>query len=289
MSTSSSKSAGELAPSAPVFSYAQAAKGQSPSVTASSTPAKSGSETSEITPKKSFNSRPEDFEATEIGTSEQGGKENHSSPNDSKDVSPSKDSSSSLDTPAISDSSAPVVTQMSESLSHNTLSNPGSPNYGTTSTSTLPKEDDVSATPNGSSESTWEKVSQTSNNEDKESTKVDGDDEDSKLTTWEHVPTPAQLKEAPLPAVNIWQKRAKDMQAKSGKELKGSQSLSSTNPRVEFGSGSGSRKDQDQASDNKKKPKTSPQGVDKKYDGPLVRGPGRSGEGILLWHVQFLP
>ena len=96
-----------------------------------------------------------------------------------------------------------------------TPSAPSSPSYGTTSITTLPKDDDVFATPNGSSESTWEKISQTSQNGERPLDKTNEDDEDAKISMWEHVPASAQLKEAPPPAFNIWQKRALDAQAKA--------------------------------------------------------------------------
>ena len=96
-----------------------------------------------------------------------------------------------------------------------TPSAPSSPSYGTTSITTLLKDDDVFATPNGSSESTWEKISQTSQNGERSLDKTNEDDEDAKISTWEHVPVSAQLKEAPPPAFNIWQKRALDAQAKA--------------------------------------------------------------------------
>ena len=61
--------------------------------------------------------------------------------------------------------------------------------------------------------STWEKGSEESPTE-ASGNKVEGDGDDSKLSTWEHVQKP-QFKEAPPPTVNFWQKRAMDAQAKA--------------------------------------------------------------------------
>ena len=74
------------------------------------------------------------------------------------------------------------------------------------------KEDDIFSSSN-EAEASWDKLSQHSQVE-RSSSKTDGDTDDSKLSTWEHVDAP-QFKEAPLPAVNIWQKRAQDLEAKA--------------------------------------------------------------------------
>ena len=82
------------------------------------------------------------------------------------------------------------------------------------STAITSKEDDISVTANGS-ESGWERLSQASNTDEKKDGKVEGDGDDSKLSSWEQVPAPPPLKEAPPPSVNIWQKRAADAQNKA--------------------------------------------------------------------------
>ena len=120
----------------------------------------------------------------------------------------------------------------SVNASHNDQSVPNSHNFsqGTSSTSLSTgqvgqplKEDDVFTT-NNESDSTWDKISQGSQ-VGMTSDKFEVDAEDTKLSTWEHVQSP-QLKEAPIPSVNIWQKRALDMQARA-KEQKPSSSLGS--------------------------------------------------------------
>ena len=77
------------------------------------------------------------------------------------------------------------------------------------------KDTEGAATPNESSEPGWENVSQQSQADEKQPGKEDWEGDDSKLSTWEHVSATVGLKEAPPPAVNPWQKRAMDQQAKS--------------------------------------------------------------------------
>ena len=92
---------------------------------------------------------------------------------------------------------------------------PSSPDYGSASTSTLPKEEDGCATQNGSSESTWEKQSQSSQNGAKEGEKAESGKRDSETTSWaDDTPTPTALRDAPPPAVNFWEQR-KELQAKA--------------------------------------------------------------------------
>ena len=97
-------------------------------------------------------------------------------------------------------------------------SHPSSPEYGTTSTSTLPKEDDGFTTGNGSSDSTWDKRSQSSGNEGKAAEKLESEEQPNLpiATTWdEEAPAPPQLKEAPPPMINFWQQRKEAQDAKS--------------------------------------------------------------------------
>ena len=93
------------------------------------------------------------------------------------------------------------------------------------------KGDDVFTTSN-EADSAWEQVSQESQTE-ASSGKVEGDGDDSKLSTWEHVQKP-QLKEAPIPTVNFWQKRAMDAKASKAKDALDS----SPNPQQNHGSSS---------------------------------------------------
>ena len=117
---------------------------------------------------------------------------------------------------------------------------PPSPNLSSVSTSTLPKEEGISATPNASSDSTWEKQSQASQIDEKPSEtglenvggkegekttegasdKSEEEKVESPSAVWDQLAASSQLKDAPLPAFNIWQQRALDQKAKASKDTK---------------------------------------------------------------------
>ncbi|MCJ1311470.1 hypothetical protein MMC25_005141 [Agyrium rufum] len=86
------------------------------------------------------------------------------------------------------------------------------------SASTLQKEDEISPTPNGSSDSTWEKSSQTSQNGDKSNARRDQEKGETPSEVWDQLTAATQLREAPIPTVNIWRQRALDLRTKGGKE-----------------------------------------------------------------------
>lgn len=100
------------------------------------------------------------------------------------------------------------------------VSGTSSPSVGTTSTSTTGKDDEVN-TPNGTSDSTWDKQSQASGTE-KPSNGTEGTKGKSNSTSEKEKAPPKELKVAPLPAVNIWQQRkeAQDAKAKAMAALK---------------------------------------------------------------------
>lgn len=192
---------------ASTFSYAEAAKGRTPSMTASSAPKSLLDESEQQPPNSSsFPSagqasvpngvgddrgvaegpRHVHEEATKptkvqiVDSENDGGKEEQTTPNPKS---------------GIGATSSPQLSSNTASLSL--------------------KNDDTSATPAESTESqTWEKASQESQADEKMSRKVEEDGDDNKLSIWEHLPTAPQLKEAPPPAVNIWAQRAMDAQAK---------------------------------------------------------------------------
>lgn len=85
-----------------------------------------------------------------------------------------------------------------------------SPSVGASSTSTLLQEDEGSNTPNGTSESTWDKQSQASGT----AKQTNGQDAKEKSEEDKKVPL-KELKAAPLPAVNIWQQRIEAQEAKA--------------------------------------------------------------------------
>ena len=93
---------------------------------------------------------------------------------------------------------------------------PSSPDFGTASTSTLPKEDDPFSTQNGSSDSTWDKQSENSQNGSKGAEKADADKQQDEALSWsDGVPAPLALKDAPPPTFNYWQQRKEAQEAKA--------------------------------------------------------------------------
>ncbi|KAI9710905.1 MAG: hypothetical protein M1820_002340 [Bogoriella megaspora] len=101
----------------------------------------------------------------------------------------------------VSPSQTPSESQMTA------VSTVSTPEFGTSSTSTLAEKEDVASIPNAPSETTWESKSQTSNTAEKATSQkepsIKGDESVQE--------TP--LKEAPPPPVNVWAQRAKDQQA----------------------------------------------------------------------------
>ena len=218
--TTTQKPVGELTQNTPVFSYAQAAKGRSPSAPSPIPPSKAFPDTTEADSKKTPN-------AETVA----------SSPEPSKTL--TKRTASEDHVPrgeTLNDSDEPRLTQSGEihAATDNTISSsdnssstklakqipstPSSPDYGITSTSTLPKEEDMFSTVNGSSDATSDKQSQSSQNGNglsKSGEKAEAEREHSATAPWdEETPAAASLKEALPPAVNIWQQR-KEAQAKS--------------------------------------------------------------------------
>ena len=186
----------DMAPSGPVFSYAQAARGRSTSVSH----LLSKSETLDVRVK----SLPQ-----------------HSKDWAEESESPSGDHESEPRT-LKNTGSTPPLPQTSPEVKQQTATStmPSSPDPSTVSTSTLPKEDDLFITTNGSSDSTWDKQSQTSQSAEKMTNRDETDKEDAKSPIWDQPSSATHLKEASPPTVNIWQQRALEKQAKAGKEPK---------------------------------------------------------------------
>lgn len=211
MATTNRKSLGD-APSTPAvpFSYAQAAKGISSSGP-SAVPSKAPS--SSTLPSKDTGASSSSVEASAGAASSQSTtveregvkeKDNHDA------VSANTDSQANT---------AGKQPRDSTSLPNDTENLP-SPEFGMSSTSTLPREDDVCSLKNGSSESTWEVISQTSNNAEKPSEDNEqkpGKDKGKKKSTSKEKekPAPKLLQEAPIPPVNVWKQRAEEAKAKA--------------------------------------------------------------------------
>lgn len=204
----------------PMFSYAQAAMGRSPSL--SHRPKKPLSDTTETGTK---DQRVENLDELEKVVTPRRASEGQIAP---------KIESEHKTERAIN--SAPALPPKSPAVSHTAVSTPTTPDLSSLSVSTtLPKEDDLFVRTNGSSDSTFDKHSQTSQNGEENDSKSgaenDGEggvensekegveNEDAKALSWDQVPAASQLRPAPPPSFNIWDQR-KEKQAKASKDLR---------------------------------------------------------------------
>ena len=209
MAATAQRSSGDLGQTTPTLTYALAAKGRSPSVPSLPPNGKALSDTTESGPKRCSSSGSRDPTANptkaptkrtasetrtpQVSVATAGEEQQRVQDSEVKDIIKS-------DNGAEKPSSAPQPQLIASS--------PSSPEFGVTSTSTLPKEDDGFSNVNGSSESTWDKQSQTSQNGSKGVEKVDTEKEQATKISWdEEAPAPASLKEAPPPQINIWHQR----------------------------------------------------------------------------------
>lgn len=231
MSAALHKPLSEASPVSSTFSYAQAAKGRSPSVPSSLPSGKALSENTELgarrtsvpDPETSMLSHPKPLaEGSPSLDRDQVG----SIANDRPEPAPCNDAKSVLkNAPSTLASGPPMQPQV-------TVSTPSSPSFGTASTSTLPKEDEQSSTANGSSDSTWDKQSQGSQNGNKNIEKIESDKAQSTTPAWtDEGSSSVSLKEAPPPAVNFWQhrKEIQDANAKR-KQVAGLQTTKPASP-----------------------------------------------------------
>ena len=218
--TTTQKPVGELTQNTPVFSYAQAAKGRSPSAPSPIPTSKAFSDTTEADSKKASNpetgtSSPE---LSKIST-KRTASEDHAPQGETLNGSDERRPAQPGEThPAARNGISSSDTSSSAKPAKQISSTPSSPDYGITSTSTLPKEDDMFSTVNGSSDATSDKQSQSSqigNGLSKSGEKAEAEKEQTSTVPWdEENPAAASLKEALPPAVNVWQQR-KEAQAKS--------------------------------------------------------------------------
>ena len=208
MPATAQKSSGDLAQTTPALTYALAAKGRSPSVPLLLANSKALSDTTENSLKRSSSSSSRDTTANPSKTTTKRTASETRTPQrervlegeEQQRVQHSDIKGAKSDDVAEKPSSAAQLQPMASA--------PSSPEYGITSTSTLPKEEDTFSTVNGSSESTWDKQSQTSQNGSKGGEKADTEKEQAPKMSWdEEAPAPVSLKEAPPPPINIWQQR----------------------------------------------------------------------------------
>jgi la-related protein 1 len=197
------------------FSYAQAAKGiLSSNASAQSSRVTSGA-IAPVTPAKEFSGTPSLRSDMAPGTSWADDVENGSKEKE-------KESHSSATT-VVDAQQSPAATSPVMNPAHsqpNGVASPPSPDFGSSSTSTLAREDDASSAPISSSDSAWENKSQGShvpegrqvssdrapskgrkNNRSKKSEKNEEQEKD-----WSQPALP--LHDAPIPVVNPWKIRA---------------------------------------------------------------------------------
>ncbi|KAI9036141.1 La domain family [Aspergillus affinis] len=168
---------------AATFSYAQAAKGVAPSVPS----AKTTSEPNNV-------SKPDEQDSNSTSQAENALTSQSEAPQEAENTPVNSVKESETTAPATKASASGTT----------------SPSAGN-STSTEAK-DEGSNTPNGTSESTWDKQSQASGSEKPQS----GDENPKeKSAEDEKEEPPKELKAAPLPAVNVWQKRKEAQEAKA--------------------------------------------------------------------------
>ncbi|KAL8737319.1 MAG: hypothetical protein Q9181_001810 [Wetmoreana brouardii] len=216
MSAATQKPFGELPQAGPIFSYAQAAKGRSPSGPSSVSTEKisradgDGSSTKVSSAENQETTQTSDNRPTKRAASE--GRQPHSDRKPSPEAEPFiRGHPGATATPA---ATAPATQTSAQSQVE--VSTPSSPEFGITSASTLPKDDDMFSNANASSDSTWEKLSQGSQNGSRSHDKVDNEKESNENTSWDEAPpASAGLRDAPPPAVNFWQQR---IEAKAAKQ-----------------------------------------------------------------------
>lgn len=218
-STTSQKLPSEASPTLPTFSYAQAAKGRSPSVPSLLSSGQISSETMNATASSTSLPNTKDAAAVPVNGS---AVEPSSEVHEKGDV---KDGDHPNDLEGTPKNTTSLLQSSTLPQPQPATSTPSSPSFETASTSTLPKEDELSSTANGSLDSNWDKNSQSSQNGSKPSEKVEENKAQNSAAVWnDEGPTSALLKEAPPPAVNIWQHRKEIHEARAkSKQVTGPQ------------------------------------------------------------------
>ncbi|KAI9738574.1 MAG: hypothetical protein M1834_008078 [Cirrosporium novae-zelandiae] len=201
MSTATPRPFTEPTTAPPVFSYAQAAKGQALATT-SPLPSKQGSRKPSV-----------QLEAAEVGVNT----------NESKVGSLKEDTTNKMEStldkvpiiradltkgpgPGLTAKELDKVPKANQTVSSVSSDGHPSPSFASTSTSMLPKEDDIPSITNGCCGSTSDRQSERSI-----TGSADKDNDQAQDNNWEAV---KELKAAPIPAVNIWEKRKEAQAAK---------------------------------------------------------------------------
>ena len=293
MTATTQKTSGDLGQTTPTLTYALAAKGRSPSVPSllpngknlpdatgeglkrsSSSGSRDTVANTTKAPSKHTASETQMPQSEDIKADQEEQQVQH---NEIKDVTKADSAAGKLSSTAQPQSMA---------------STPSSPEYGITSTSSLPKEDDAFSAVNGSSESTWDKQSQSSQNGSKGGEKAEAEKGQASNMSWdEEVPAPVSLKEAPPPPVNIWQQR---IAAQKPKPSTPTQPPKPAIPNLSSGNANGSAKaaeasTEQKKQDGKKKGKTVVGAVDERSAQGAARNGSKSSDGADKPSMVSLP
>ena len=251
MAATAQKSSGDLGQTTPALTYALAAKGRSPSVPSLLPNDKGLPDTTENGPKRSSSSGSRDTTANPTNApSKRRASETRTPQEERVTVGEEQQQVQKSEVQDVSKSVNAAEKPASAAQPQSMASTPSSPGYGTTSISTLPKEDDAFSTGNGSSDSTWDRQSQTSQNGSKGAEKADAEKEQATKISWdEEAPAPVSLKEAPPPPINIWQQR---IAAQKPKQSTPSQPPKPAIPNVSSGNANGPAKGTETITEQKK-------------------------------------
>ncbi|KAF2461102.1 hypothetical protein BDY21DRAFT_361097 [Lineolata rhizophorae] len=194
---------------AQVFSYAQAAKGLSSKASdasASQSQSTKPSPGGAVTPSKDIGAIP----SLPSGMSWSEDAESNSAPTGTGS------DDTVTDKPQVNGTSPQQGSKDAPIQSAPNASSPASPDLaGTSSSSTVAKEDDISSLPNASSESTWENKSQVSNTMDKPADQPESAGDKAKSDEKKEKPAVKAFQPAPVPPVNIWKQRAEEAKARA--------------------------------------------------------------------------
>lgn len=216
--TSSIKMAAATSPALPAFSYAQAAKGLAPAPSTAQSQAEPSVNNPDMLSTERTASTPEPEKLDSLNVTAGVVKDNEISNGlISKMVHDDVKTGSTTKSTSDSSGSTSNIKQTSSSLSGSKeVSESTSPSL-VASVTTLPREDEISSTQNGSSES-WDKQSQNSALAERPVQIADNGKTHNADDDWVSVSAPKaekELKAAPIPAVNIWQQRKEAQAAKA--------------------------------------------------------------------------
>ena len=213
MSGTTPKTFGESTQATPAFSYAEAAKGRAPSVPAIKPNNKALSDTTETDSKQTTTSESRNI-VSDSGQSsiKRTASEGRTPLEQGFKTGKEQEQSQSAETKEAVKHENTLEKAIAAEGSKIDESTTSSPDYGTTSTSTLPKEDEIFSNGTASLDSSSDKQSQSSQAGQKASEKLEVEkDQNQDKTDWKDESTAsASFREAPAPIVNIWEQRREE-------------------------------------------------------------------------------